>query len=115
MGPVTEAVSEADDGEGLPCLFLSVAGALALDQQRNAGILNDIQRGDEMKLLEDEADVHGPKAGEAAIAELPKMGAEYLDITGVRAERAGHDANEGGLPATRGAHEHHDLTDSGLQ
>ena len=86
-----------------PGLGLTAPGPL--EQEGHADILEQRQGGDEVELLEDEADVSPAEAGHFGRRERRDPGPHHRDLALIAIERPCQDAQEGGLAASRGPHD----------
>jgi len=86
-----------------------------LDEQGNADVFRDGERGDQVELLENEADAFRPEAGEGATGHFVQRVAEDVDLAAFRPHRSGDRAEQRGFAATRRPDEHQDLAGVGLQ
>ena len=103
------AALQANRGEHGAGAGLGFAEGLALDEERNGDIFPDAERGHEVELLENEAHVAAPEAGEGGLAEGTETVAEDVDFARIGRERAGENGEEGGLAAAGGADEEGEL------
>ncbi len=103
------AVAEADQFEGGAGFGQSSAAAMALNQEWDGGILFDAETGDELELLEDEADGGGAAGGAGGSAERMPVFAEDFAVAGGGFEDAGNDGEQCGFAATGRADEHEEL------
>ena len=69
----------------------------SLRDQQHRGIAGSVDRGDQIVLLEDEADVLQPEFDQLGIGEIVDIGAEDLHLAQRRPQDAAHDRDERGL------------------
>ena len=115
VGPLIPALADADPIEDLTGTFQRLAAGYALDQQGNPDVFRDRERGDEVELLENEADALRPEAGERSARHFFQRIPENLDPAALNAHRSGDGAQQRRFPAAGRADEHHDLTGARLQ
>ena len=114
-GAVFHAVPQSDTIEHLPRFLLRIAGGFPLDQERNADVLDAVQGRDEIKLLEDEADVLCTEARDGGLLHGAQIATEDLELAIIRLQRASDDADERGFPTTRRSDEHGDVTAANVE
>jgi hypothetical protein len=107
--------AEADLLEEGAGFFFGEASGAALDQEGDGGVLDAVEGGDEIELLEDEADGVGAKAGDGGLGHFAEVVAEDFELSIVGGEGAGDDADEGGFAATGGTDEHGDIATADVE
>jgi len=93
--------------------FLGLATGTAVEEEGHGDVLHEVEGGDEVELLEDEADVAAPERGDVGLGERVESGAEDGDVAFVPREGAGGDGEEGGLAAAGGADDEVELAEGG--
>ena len=99
-GAFAFATGETDAGEECGGLVFGFAAAGAVEEEGDGDVFDEVEGGDEVELLEDEADVTTAEGGDGRSGEVVEAGAEEVDVAFVPLEGAGGDGEEGGLAAT---------------
>lgn len=102
-GVVVGAVLEADFGEQAACAAVGIA--LAEQFQGHHDVFEGGEGGDELEILEDEADVASAKGGAPVFAEGVERGIEQGDGAVGGGVEPGAEAEQGGFPTAGGAHD----------
>ena len=79
--------------------------ALVIQEHGDADILDKIEGGNEIKLLEDEAHVAAAEVRDVPFLHAIQGGAKDRNLTFIPIEGTGDNAQEGGLAATRGSND----------
>jgi hypothetical protein len=114
-GSLFGVFAEADLFEEGAGFFFGEASGAALDQEGDGGVLDAVESGDEIELLEDETDGVGAEAGDGGLGHFTEVVAEDFELSIVGGEGAGDDADEGGFAATGGADEHGDIATADIE
>jgi hypothetical protein len=104
---------QADLVEQRLCARLGVAGAG--DLHRHGDVLERRERRDEVKELEDEADLLATESGEAVFAELGDVDAVDQHVTRARRVQPGNQPEQRGLAAARGTDDRHELASGDVE
>ena len=84
-------------------------GGQALDQQRHGDIFRGGDGGDQVELLENEADVIGAEPRELAAGQLMQRSVKHGHGSRIDPQRAGDDAEQGGFATAGRTHQHEDF------
>ena len=109
IGPVFHSVSQTDPLKDLLRFLLCVSSRFPLDQQRHTDVLDAVQGGDQMELLENEPDVLSAESSDGGFLHRPQVRAEDFQFSFVRLQSASDDADERGLSAAGRTNEHGDV------
>src|SRR5437762_532346 len=103
-------VGERQGGEARPGAGAAVAGGHTRVEQGQLDVLEGGRPGEEVELLEDEADLRVPDPRERVRGEAGNVLAVDDVATGGRRVEAPEEVHEGGLPGTRRSHHRDELT-----
>ena len=98
-------VRDVELGHHFDRAFAGLVTVHALRDQRHGGIAGRIYGGDQIVLLEDEADVVEAELDQFGVAQFVDVGAEDLHLALGRPEDAAHDRDHGRLARTAFPHE----------
>src|SRR5579884_3762392 len=103
-GPVFGAIGEAHTFEEFQCAFARLARWNFRDQHRQFDVFNGIEHGQEVEVLEDEANVTGAVGGALVIGEVAQVIALDVDIAFVDGIETGEAIEHGSFAAAAWPH-----------
>ena len=106
---------EADEGHGGAGAILGGAAGDLVEEEGDADVFDAGEGGDEVELLEDEADVFAAEVGDLGLGQGMEMVFEDVDFAGIEFHGAGDDAEEGGLAAAGGADDEEEFAHAGVE